>query len=424
MKTTIKKENVLLFIGIGLLIVIFLNYNNLVLYKKNEITNKTNTDTINNLKHNNNNIEGFNDDTGDTTTSDTTTTTPLPEFVLSNSTDDLTLIERLNKFIQFVVPSQDSSKTPPIAYYNVLKIKTKNFIKEVKNLGSNNFYSVNKNKYINGGNVTENVFVNTDIDLRKQNSGSYPLTTTQSLINLGKGLSIDIGFLFNYKYPNSNIVPVNVIIKERGMDTERIYEEINSYEHDELQIIPNTDTEFDLVIKLPNDAKKYPHLNYFKQNDNTSQKLYHKITIKLKLKTDIKDITTVDADDENIPDKFPDLLKEINTASSKLTYSIYDNDFYSDDSDDPKKNILFEFESQFMVDLLNSKANLNEYTKNKLQSLHMETLNDNYNEIVSDMFNLDNKISKKEKIINDVKQHYLFNEISNLQNNIKFYNTY
>ena len=117
------------------------------------------------------------------------------------------------------------------------------------------------------------------------------------------------------------------------------------------------------------------------------------------------------------------MLREIDNVSSKLIYSIYDNEFYNDNSS-KEKNKLFEFESPFMIDLLNSKENLNEYTKQKLQSLHMETLNDNYNEAVSSMFNLDNKISKKEKIINDVKKHYLFNELSNLQNNIKFYNTY
>jgi hypothetical protein len=408
MKTTIKKENVLLFIGIGILIVIFLNYNNLVLYKKN-ITSMNNNITSNNT------IETFENQDGTQQIINNMEENQLPVFeTVNNPSNEIKITDRLNKFLQFLVPTQNTETIPPIAYYNILKIQTKNFYKETKNLDNYNiFYNVNENEL----NDIQNPFVNTKIDIRKENTGSYPNVTSQSLINLSDGLSIDIGFLFNYKYPNSRTVPVSAVIKERGQDLTQTFEEINTYEQDELLIVPNTDTQFDLIIKLPHDDEKYPHLNYLKKDDKTSTKLYHKLKIRLYLKTNIYDIKTV-YDDEMMNNKFPFLLKEIDISTSKLFYSIHTEDTYGDSSK------VFEFSSLFMVDLLNNKENLNEYTKYKLKSLHMETLNDNYNNIVSDMFNLDNKITKKEKIVNDIKSYYLFNEISNLQTNNKFYNTY
>lgn len=409
MKTIIKKENVLIFIGIGILIVIFLNYNNLVLYKKN-IT------SINNNIINNNIIETFNAQKSTVGgVEEVLEELELPEFETTTNQNNETIItERLDKFLQFLVPTQKTDTTPPIAYYNILKIQTKNFYKETKNLDKYNiFYNVNENIL----NEIANPFVNTKIDIRKDNDGIYPEETSQSLINLADGLSINISFLFNYKYPNSRTLPVSVVVKERGQDLTQTYEEINSYTHDELLIVPNTNKQFDLIIKLPHDDDKYPHLNYFRKDDKKSTKLYHKLKIRLNLKTDIYDIKTVN-DNDTINNKFPFLLKEIDISTSKLFYSIHSEDTYGDASK------VFEFSSLFMVDLLNNREDLNKYTKYKLKSLHMETLNDNYNTVVSDMFNLDNKITKKEKIVNDIKSYYLFNEINNLQNNNKFYNTY
>lgn len=409
MKTNIKSENVLLFIGIGILIVIFLNYNNLILHKK--ILNNNQTKYNNTKIKYNDVVETFNP---------ISTIPELVELPINKpgniNTDNIDYQNRLNKFIQFIIPSEDVNKKPRIANYNVLNIKTKNFYKEIKTLqNTNNFYNVTKNEY----NSVNNVFVNEKIDLRINNSGNYASNSSisSSLINLADGISIKIGFLLNYNYPNNNTIPVAVIIKERGQDLTLSYDEINTYEVDELVIYPNTNNEFVLVINIPNDENKYPHLNYLKKGDATTQKLYHQLKIILKLKTKIYDINITQTDTP-ISEKFPLLLNEINTSTSKIVYSIYNNENYSDD------NKLFEFETQFMVDLLNNKENLNEYTKSKLKQLHTETLNDNYNEIVSTMFNVDNKITKKEKIINDVKQYYLFNELSNLQNNIKFYNTY
>lgn len=376
-----KKENILLFIGIGILIVIFLYYNNFTLYK-----------TTKYKEHFNNN------------------TTELPYFIQSNNSDiasDIKKNELLVELYKFLIPFEDnnSDNTNINARYNVLSLFTKKYNEEIRLLNNkNNLYNVNINNLHN----IKNSFVNNLIDLRENNTGEYAKLTYNNLINLGNGITINIEFLSNLTYPVKYNFPVRFIIEEKTYDSGNINNtsNIKKYETDNMKIEPINDKEFNLIFNIQNNNDKYPELNI---NNNTL--LYHQIIIKLILLNDIYKIT-------NNKPRFIDLLENINIYKSKLIYKIYTSNNYN------SNNLVFEFESNFMINKIDTSKDLNEYTRQRLKDMHIETLNDNYNVIVSDMFNLDNKISKKEKIIKNIKNHYLLNELSNAQNNMKFYNTY
>jgi hypothetical protein len=96
-----------------------------------------------------------------------------------------------------------------------------------------------------------------------------------------------------------------------------------------------------------------------------------------------------------------------------MTYNIY-----------YKSSIVFSTDIKVIFNTTEHSGNLKDYTENKIKSIFTETLNDKYNKIVTPLFLMDNDISKKEKIINDIKSHYLLNELSNVQSNIKFFNNF
>ena len=419
----LNKESVLLFIGIGILIVIFLNYNNIILYKLKDKINE-NFEEATPLQI---------DDT-------------LPTFIKGTTSDNVKMLVKnnhldtlLNKFIQYLIPYEkndnkpttpsensdsytdvDDDKSTTNARYNILNLYTKNFKNEIKKTNFvNNMYKINKNIF-EGNN---NVFVNKEIDLRLNNEGIYNKNIKKNIINLANGLNFKIDFILNYLYPNSNNIPVNITIKENTLDFfGNNITNINdkTYHIDELIILPilnenengtidtddlNYGREFHLIMQLPTN-----HFNTV-NNIKNEPELYHQFIIKIILKKSIIDISLTN-------NNFTDLINNIDIYKSKLYYNVYNNENFNEN------NKVFSFECNYIINILNSSGDLNEYTKNKLEIMHKETLNDNYNEIISNLFNMDNKLTEKEKIIQTMKKHYLYNELSNLQNNMQFYNTF
>lgn len=405
-----KQENILLFIGIGILIVIFLYYNNFTLYTKNnniKNNNIANNNIANNNITNNNDVEkeGF-----------VSKTLELPTFEQAEDEDVTNEIKRTNlltELYKFLIPYEDENTdvSNTNARYNVLSLFTKKYKEEIALLNNkNNLYVVNKNNLNN----VKNALVSNQIDLRENGNGEYANTVFNNLINIGNGVNINVEFLSNFTYPVKYNCPVRFIIEDKSYDGSSV-DELNTkkYQTDNMRIEPISATEFHLIFNIPNNNEKYPELNINTTVDGENKviNLYHQIVIKLVLNTDIDKITKEKAE-------FMALLENINIFESKYIYRVYDNEMYN------SGNMVFEFESRFILNKIDVSKDLNEYTKQRLKDMHIETLNENYNVIVSDMFNLDNKISKKEKIIQNIKNHYLLNELSNTQNNIKFYNTY
>jgi hypothetical protein len=68
-----------------------------------------------------------------------------------------------------------------------------------------------------------------------------------------------------------------------------------------------------------------------------------------------------------------------------------------------------------------SKVSANDFLRERLTLKQKELLHDKYNEIITPMFMVDNKISNLENSINIIKDTYNFNKLNNMANNIRFY---
>lgn len=67
------------------------------------------------------------------------------------------------------------------------------------------------------------------------------------------------------------------------------------------------------------------------------------------------------------------------------------------------------------------KVNANTFLRERLSLKQKELLHDKYNEIITPMFMVDNKIAKLEKSIDIIKDSYNFNKLNNMATNIRFY---
>lgn len=67
------------------------------------------------------------------------------------------------------------------------------------------------------------------------------------------------------------------------------------------------------------------------------------------------------------------------------------------------------------------KVNANEFLRERLSQKRKELLHDKYNEIITPMFMVDNKITNLEHSINAIRDTYNFNKLNNMATNIRFY---
>lgn len=67
------------------------------------------------------------------------------------------------------------------------------------------------------------------------------------------------------------------------------------------------------------------------------------------------------------------------------------------------------------------KISANDFLKERLSQKQKELLHDKYNEIITPMFMVDNKIANLENSINVIKDTYNFNKLNNMATNIRFY---
>lgn len=67
------------------------------------------------------------------------------------------------------------------------------------------------------------------------------------------------------------------------------------------------------------------------------------------------------------------------------------------------------------------KVSANDFLRERLSQKQKELLHDKYNEIITPMFMVDNKIANLENAINTIKDVYNFNKLNNMATNIRFY---
>lgn len=75
----------------------------------------------------------------------------------------------------------------------------------------------------------------------------------------------------------------------------------------------------------------------------------------------------------------------------------------------------------YIKNVSTDKVSANDFLRERLSLKQKELLHDKYNEIITPMFMVDNKIANLENSINVIKDTYNFNKLNNMATNIRFY---
>lgn len=378
----IKLHKILLFILCGIVIVLFLNYNNLNLYKKKIATKIENFDSVkNNL--------GF--------TPITDISSPVIKEAETNTSIKLDNVklsyDNLYKFIRTICPNEILESSIPIAIYNKLSCRSIDIVNNKNNALFTEIFTINTNNLDSDNNVFASRLLDTRVDK------NMPYANDDKLLEIPlkfeHGIDINIDFILQFSYNiNTTHIPSKIKIKEILPSNFLIESEKSKYKTYELDnfkldLNPSDDNNYLMTFTLP--------------DVNSNNKLLkQEIVLDLKFNNFTASSITYEA-----------LLNDINIFKSVMIYNIYYND-----------NKVFSTNIKVIFNTAESSDNLKDYTETEIKSIFTETLNDKYNKIVTPLFLMDNDISKKEKLISDIKSHYLLNELSNVQSNIKFFNNF
>jgi hypothetical protein len=378
-----KVHQVLLFIICGILIVLFLNYNNLMLYKK-KLLLSSNTKLYDNV--NNTMIESFN-----TISSIQPRTIPsVPEiFGSSNINSSITNIFNVIRLLSLIEKEVNDSK---LATYNKLRITSFDIVNNLNNRLYEGIYNVNENKLF----TMKNVFISKELDTRAYKNRSYSRNDRIPIpFKFEYGVKLDIDFILQFSYNiNPLKVPSKITITEVPSSEFLIKSEkdkYNTYTLDSfsLDIEPNNPNIVIFKFNLPD----FKHSTY-----TLNQELKLKLHFNTNVATELNYVA---------------LMSKLNVFTSTLQYNIL-----------RKNNILFSVDMRFIYDKYDITGSLKDYTEKEIENIFTDTLNDKYNKIITPLFVLDNDLSKHEKEINDIRKHYLLDELSSVKNNVKFFNTF
>ena len=67
---------------------------------------------------------------------------------------------------------------------------------------------------------------------------------------------------------------------------------------------------------------------------------------------------------------------------------------------------------------------MNDWLTNSINKENENLLNNKLDNIITPMFDLDNEIEKRDKVVKRIHDIYRFNKLSNSQNTLRFYNSH
>jgi len=238
---------------------------------------------------------------------------------------------------------------------------------------------------------------------------------TDFFLKAEDGISVDILFKYNYKNDFDDVVEVDAILTELPSTTRKL-----------------TDAEL----------KRYKTLKFDKCTIDYVEKNFIKLTLK---KSKIIEYTPPEGasnverisgpkevmQEFNIFLKITDLDIKLSRTSNENKLELAIRDFIPYDSFIEYKvnmrigdNVIYTNYLTWQMYIKNAstdKVNANDFLREKLAIKQKELLHDKYNDIITPMFMVDNKISKLENSLNIIKDNYNFNKLNNMANNLRFY---
>jgi hypothetical protein len=262
-------------------------------------------------------------------------------------------------------------------------------------------------------------------------SGDYTLVNRDNdfYLNMTNGVKIDIKFtdnnVNNFNSEMNTDTIVNELLPTNFVGTDEDKKEYKSYKFKtcNINVIKDVGTHAIIIdyYKETNVSDVYLDIlnKGIDNNDNKCKKIFatQNIIITLILKTG-----SLDKSINN--ETFKGLIEKIDIPASELSYKlgfkyvkvdgqeiisspngIYKVDLYIE-------NITFKTQS------------MNLWLDNAINNINTEILDNQLDEIITPMFDMDNEIDKRDKIVKRVRDIYRFNKLSNSQNNMRFYNSH
>lgn len=221
------------------------------------------------------------------------------------------------------------------------------------------------------------------------------------------GLDINIIFRYNYEGDYNNEVDVDAYIRELPpTDLKLSVDELREYktlEFNKCKIDYNIDdaNRFELTLSRLTDYK-----SYIVEGSKLVKQTY-KIYV-------------------NVPGLQSKFTYTNPDASSLINFMTPYNSFVEYSVEWQFNSAPYEllYKSQlYITNAKPGKVDANEYMKANLEYQNKEVLRNKYNEIITPMFMIDNKLNKLESTLNNIKDAYEFNRLNNMATQIRFYNT-
>ena len=438
--------NIINCIIIGLIsisLVLFLFYENPFLTKKNKEGFETTTNEASGNSNNNNNDTTTTEtgattttETGATTTTETgamvevssTTTTTEPvskintsllrEFVktifsmekITVNDGENTITDAIKKNIIFTTKKIKDKDTDFIEIYDI-EDDTGKIDEIVESASNDNLKEFIKKIRLIGSNDNDFSIVNRDKDF---------------FLNMVNGVSIDIKFTSNYVRDFTDMIETDTLIKEllpsnfEGTEEDKKrYKNYNfkysNIKVDRENIVDTITLEFYKETNINDNYLKILNQN-IDDNKIKCKSIFGTQTIILKI------VLNKNFKIDNST-KFKDLIENINVPESEFSYQLGFRYINNSGLEVMPQNGIYNVRL-YLQNVEFKTYSMNDWLTSSINKENKKLLNDRLENIITPMFDLDNEIEKRDKVVKRIHDIYRFNKLSNSQNTLRFYNSH
>lgn len=246
-------------------------------------------------------------------------------------------------------------------------------------------------------------------------------------LNMTNGVSIDIKFTDNYINNFSAEINTDTSVNELlptnfgGTDEDKKGYKAYKFKTATIYVIKDTDTHAITIdyYKETNVSDIYLDiLNKGISSLNKCKKIFatQNIIITLILKNGTLNKSIND-------ETFKGLIEKIDIPASELSYKLGFKYIKENGQEIIPTNGIYKVDL-YIENITFKTQSMNLWLENAINNINTETLDNQLDEIITPMFDMDNEIDKRDKIVKRVRDIYRFNKLSNSQNNMRFYNSH
>ena len=336
----------------------------------------------------------------------------LPSLKESFETEELTIAQsaKYNKQLRqmFAANIRNEANATP-AYLNLLKLQTLSKTNP-DDIIVTNFYL--KNKDVKHDSPALDQLVAFILSPKENRASDF-------FLKADNGVDTDILFKYNYKSDFNDTVDVEAVVTEKYPDTRTLSESekvgYKAMTFDKCTIEYNIKDIIKLTLKksviLPENAFILPQgvsdpLRIAGQKEVLQEFIFYIQSSDLKAKLDTNNNNNLQP--ELVMSNF---IPYNSIMEYKVSMRIGNESLFTN----------YLAWQLYLKNVITDKVSANTFLTEKLALKQKELLHDKYNDIITPMFMVDNKISNLDKSIQNIQATYNFNKLNNMTTNIRFY---